>query len=274
LYRAVDAAGLGNTDWWSVVLLFASTLVMMALASHAVWATPASRWPLAGFQNEYAVHAGMGVAGLTLLSALAVAITASGNTTPLPYLPLLNPVDLCAFLAVASVALWLKRARESTLTAHASPLRSAAAFAVLAFAAFIVVNTVWLRFSHHMRGIAWESDALANSFFVQAGYSMLWTLLGVGAMVLAHRKGMRLMWQAGAALLALTVVKLLLVDLGNSGGGERIVAFIGVGILMVAVGYFAPMPPASVAAPASASPVTDNTAIDAVTPPKVANENA
>ena len=54
----------------------------------------------------------------------------------------------------------------------------------------------------------------------------------------------RAVWQAGAALLALTVVKLLIVDLENSGGGERIVAFIGVGVLMVVVGYFAPMPPA------------------------------
>jgi uncharacterized membrane protein len=34
------------------------------------------------------------------------------------------------------------------------------------------------------------------------------------------------------------------VDLANSGGGERIVAFIGVGLLMVAVGCFAPLPPA------------------------------
>ena len=42
----------------------------------------------------------------------------------------------------------------------------------------------------------------------------------------------------------IVAVKLLLVDLANSGGGERIVAFIGVGLLMVAVGYFAPLPPA------------------------------
>jgi len=120
--------------------------------------------------------------------------------------------------------------------------------AALAFAAFIVVNTVWLRFAHHFHGVAWSEHALASSFFVQAGYSVLWTLLGVTAMFIAHRKGLRVVWQAGAALLALTVLKLLLIDLANSGGGERIVAFIGVGVLMVAVGYFAPMPPADKAA--------------------------
>ena len=252
LNRVIAAAELRHTDWAVVILLFASTLVMLALASPRVWSEQTAerplRWPLDRFQREYAVSAGLGVAALTTLGALAVACTASSNATPLPYVPLLNPVDLCAFMAVASVALWMRQLRASSLVAATSPLRSGVLVGVLAFVAFIVVNTVWLRFAHHFRGIDWNGSALAESFFVQAGYSMLWTLLGVALMFIAHRKGIRVIWQAGAALLALTVVKLLMVDLANSGGGERIVAFIGVGVLMVAVGYFAPLPPASAAA--------------------------
>jgi uncharacterized membrane protein len=244
LHRAANSGEVRYTDWAAVILLLASTLVMMALASHRVWTEPAKGWPLERFQREYALHAGLGVAALTIVGALIVALTASGNTTPLPYVPLLNPVDLCAFLALVSVALWLKRLRASSLVSVAHPLRGGIALGVLAFAAFIVVNTVWLRFAHHFKDIAWNSGALASSFFVQAGYSMVWTLLGVSAMVWAHKRVQRAVWQAGAALLALTVVKLLIVDLENSGGGERIVAFIGVGVLMVVVGYFAPMPPA------------------------------
>jgi uncharacterized membrane protein len=41
------------------------------------------------------------------------------------------------------------------------------------------------------------------------------------------------------------VVKLLLIDLSNAGGAERIIAFIAVGVLMLMVGYFAPLPPKS-----------------------------
>ncbi len=244
LDRAISAGNLYATDWAAAILIVASTFIMLALASRHVWAAQPARWPLDRFQREYAVHAGSGVAILTTLGALVMACTAGGNVEPLPYIPLLNPVDLLSFIAIGSVALWLKRLRESTLVSTTSPLRSAVTFGVLAFAAFIVVNTVWLRFAHHFRGIPWNSDALSSSFFVQAGYSVLWTLLGVAAMFVGHRKGTRVIWQAGAALLALTVVKLLVVDLANSGGGERIVAFIGVGILMVAVGYFAPLPPA------------------------------
>lgn len=247
LDRAISAGQLYATDWAAAILIVASTFIMLALASKRVWAAQPTSWPLDRFQREYAMYAGSGVAILTTLGALAMACTAGGNVDPLPYVPLLNPVDLLAFIAIASVALWLKQVRESTLVNATSPLRSGVLFGMLAFAAFIVVNTVWLRFAHHFRGIAWNSSALSSSFFVQAGYSVLWTLLGVAAMFIGHRKGARVIWQAGAALLALTVVKLLVVDLANSGGGERIVAFIGVGILMVAVGYFAPLPPAALA---------------------------
>ena len=51
------------------------------------------------------------------------------------------------------------------------------------------------------------------------------------------------------ALLGLVVVKLLLVDLSNIGGAERIITFIAVSVLMLVVGYFAPLPPSSPRAP-------------------------
>ncbi|MGZ9188259.1 MAG: DUF2339 domain-containing protein, partial [Candidatus Binatia bacterium] len=50
---------------------------------------------------------------------------------------------------------------------------------------------------------------------------------------------------AGAGLMAIVVAKLFFVDLSNVGGIERIVSFIGVGLLMLVVGYFSPVPPAT-----------------------------
>jgi len=47
----------------------------------------------------------------------------------------------------------------------------------------------------------------------------------------------------GAALLALVVAKLFLVDLAQVGTVERIVSFIGVGLLLLLIGYLAPVPP-------------------------------
>ncbi|MCW5213424.1 DUF2339 domain-containing protein, partial [Desulfobulbus sp. TB] len=63
-------------------------------------------------------------------------------------------------------------------------------------------------------------------------------------MVTAHGLKHRTLWLIGAGLVALTVLKLFLIDLANSGTVERIVSFVVVGILLMLIGYFAPLPPA------------------------------
>jgi uncharacterized membrane protein len=63
-------------------------------------------------------------------------------------------------------------------------------------------------------------------------------------MLIATRSARRIVWLAGAALLALVVIKLFLVDLSRIGSIERIVSFVGVGLLMLVLGYFSPLPPA------------------------------
>ncbi|MGZ5132555.1 MAG: DUF2339 domain-containing protein, partial [Caldimonas sp.] len=52
----------------------------------------------------------------------------------------------------------------------------------------------------------------------------------------------RMPWVVGATLLAAVVFKLLLVDLSGTGTVTRIVSFIGVGVLMLVIGYVAPLP--------------------------------
>ena len=42
---------------------------------------------------------------------------------------------------------------------------------------------------------------------------------------------------------AVVVVKLVLVDLSRLSGITRIFSFIGVGVLMLVIGYFSPVPP-------------------------------
>ena len=51
------------------------------------------------------------------------------------------------------------------------------------------------------------------------------------------------LWIVGAALLGLVVVKLFTVDLADVGTIARIVSFLGVGAVLLVIGYFAPLPP-------------------------------
>jgi len=52
----------------------------------------------------------------------------------------------------------------------------------------------------------------------------------------------RAAWMVGAGLLAAVVLKLLIIDLSGTGTVTRIVSFIGVGVLMLVIGYVAPPP--------------------------------
>jgi len=243
LVYAVDRGQLWQTAWASVILLVAAVLVLMLLSRKAWFRTPQPRWPLDRFARAYLWLAAAPLALAVAIGSLVVALHSNGDARPLPYVPLLNPTDLAVALGLAACAAWLARVRASDLGVPQA-LRERAVPLALAAIAFVALNTVWLRVAHHYAGVAWNAQTLFDSFLVQAGYSILWTLTAVVLMVGAHRRALRPAWMAGAGLLALTVAKLFIIDLSNRGGSERIVVFIAVGLLMLVVGYFAPMPPA------------------------------
>ncbi|MDP2367727.1 DUF2339 domain-containing protein [Rhodoferax sp.] len=245
LVWAVQQAQLHHTAWASVILLVAAIVVLLALSIRA-WFDPASaarqRWPLSHFAEAYLWRAAVPVALLVALGCLAVAVHSDGNARPLPYVPLLNPTDLSVALGLGACALWLMRLRQGTLAIPMLARHPRLPLALVAIA-FIAINTVWLRVAHQFVGVPWNAHSLYQSFLVQAGYSILWTLIALGLMIVAHRRRARPVWMGGAVLLGATVLKLFLIDLSNRGGSERIVVFIAVGVLMLVVGYFAPMPP-------------------------------
>ena len=244
LVFAIGKAQLWRTAWATVILLAAGSVVLLALvfACGRALQAQAGRWPLDRFVRAYAWRAAAPLALALAAGALLVGVYSSGEARPLPYVPLLNPTDLSIALALATCGLWLQRLRASRL-ALPGETRGPAPVAVRAGIAFIAINTVWLRVAHHYAAVPWDAHSLFASFVVQAGYSILWTLIALVLMVAAHRRARRGPWMLGAGLLALTVLKLFVIDLSNRGGSERIVVFIAVGLLMLVVGWFAPLPP-------------------------------
>ena len=252
LVYAISKAVLWQTAWATVILLVSGTAVMLVLGSSWMFdsLTQPRRWPLERFVRDYLWRAAAPLAVLLVLGALVVAMLSNGNARPLPYVPLLNPTDLAVGLALASCWLWLLRVRSSVMVVPAW-VRGAVPLGILAGISFIAINTVWLRVAHHLANVPWRADLLFVSFLVQAGYSILWTLIALVLMIVAHRRAARAPWMLGAGLLGFTVLKLFVIDLSNRGGSERIFVFIAVGLLMLVVGYFAPLPPAK-AQPADA----------------------
>ncbi|RQU09662.1 DUF2339 domain-containing protein [Burkholderia cenocepacia] len=158
--------------------------------------------------------------------------------------PLFNPLDVVLAVVYALAASWFVRARKLgwTFGTHRVELLGAAGAT-----GFLWLNAILLRTLHHWAGVPYEFGAMAESTLVQASVSVYWTVCALAITIWATRRGLRPLWFVGAALLALTVVKLFLFDLSHVTGIERIVSFIGIGVLLLLIGYFSPLPPKAAA---------------------------
>jgi uncharacterized membrane protein len=196
-------------------------------------------WPFAHNRHAYLEVAAPGLALYLGVWIIAVNLLSPGDSQPLRYLPLLNPLDLS--LALALVAL-VRYGLVMRSTVQSRRRRMTGALALLLFAA---LNGALLRALHQLWGVPFAFDAMLDSTLVQTCLSIFWAVIALAVMLLATRSARRWVWLSGAALLALVVLKLFLVDLSRIGSIERIVSFVGVGVLMLVLGYFSPLPPAA-----------------------------
>ncbi|WP_027468402.1 DUF2339 domain-containing protein [Deefgea rivuli] len=200
-------------------------------------------WPVADYRRVYWGIGPLPVCAFLYLWGIYSA-QADGNMAPLPYLPLLNPIDIMQWLTLGILALWLVRIKDEWPD-FAWP--NTLIFAATGGTIFVWLNAVLLRTLHHTQHIAYQIDALADSMLVQMSLTIFWTLIALALMLAATRRIERALWLVGAALLGVVVVKLFIFDLSRISGIERIIAFIGVGVLLLLIGYFSPLPPRDVA---------------------------
>jgi len=164
----------------------------------------------------------------------------TGGGAGLPYVPLLNPFDLVQIAVMGALFAWLRTLAEEPVVGMPVP-RPAWVGAL----AFIWISCLAARIAHHWGGVPFTGHYLWHSTLLQALLTFLWTALAIAAMIAATRVGVRRLWQGGFALLAVVGAKLLLVDLANAGTLVWTASLIGVALLVLAAGYFAPAPPAA-----------------------------
>ncbi|MGL6291750.1 MAG: DUF2339 domain-containing protein [Silanimonas sp.] len=237
--EAINAESLG--DGWRWVLPW---LPLAALTALLLRRPTLAAWPVGDAIHGYRRIA-LGLALLVLGSVWVVTQVAAGTATPLPWVPLLNPVELFQLVGVLALSLWLKN------TPPNAPTRALASLA-LGVAAFTTMTMVTLRASLH-----WSGESMALSSWMdsvdwstvaswtqsQAALSVVWSLAGVVCWVRGSRRVSRPLWTFGALLLGAVLLKLLLIDRGNLGDLLGIVSFLTVGGLLVVVGRLAPRPP-------------------------------
>ena len=163
----------------------------------------------------------------------------SGTADPLPYVPIVNPIELVQGIGLIAIYAGLDL-RDTTTDVESMRRGGLIAVAVLAF---IALNVIVARVVHFYWGVPFALDLLIDSAVFQTGISILWGLTAGLLMTLARMRINRAVWMVGAGVLAALIAKLFLVDLGNVGGVARIVSFLATGVLILAIGYFAPLPP-------------------------------
>ncbi|MDR0476507.1 MAG: DUF2339 domain-containing protein [Desulfobulbaceae bacterium] len=177
---------------------------------------------------------------LSLLWAWSVFSNVSTTSGKWGAIPLFNPFDLAqvGIIALSFFVLFWLRPMDGKLTS------SLPAFIIVAgCGCFLWLNAMLLRALHHWLDIPYLFDALYASTTAQAALSLLWGFLALILMLWAVRRAQRLPWFAGITLLVLTVGKLFFVELAHIGGVARTISFIGVGVLLLLIGYLAPLPP-------------------------------
>ena len=214
--------------WYAPAVCLPLVLMTMGL-----WRWPSAfAWPMHERFSHYS--AGWFVPAFALLgSAAAIGLFLDGNAAPLIYVPLFNPLELSLLAAATFFTAYLKRERPD----EASMLK------IWPYVGLVFITMAILRAVHHLHGEPW-SAAILESAFTQASLTIGWSLSGVASMVLGSRRKDRKQWLSGSLLMVGVIGKMVLIDRNYMGNMPGIVSCLAVGLLLVAVGYFAPQPPA------------------------------
>ena len=228
------------SEVWPPVAAFAAVLLLVAgtlLGSRLL------TWPITAHWRCYLLNS----TGPVLVVLAAVVFVTSlffdADPSPLPYLPVLNPLSFLAGLLVA-VALTWKRLAASFQDHVFAHLLAASWVPTLAVVGVVAATMEAARSIHHWQDVPWDFESLVASTTLQASLSVIWAVIALAGMVAGVRSAERLVWAAGASFMAVVVLKLFLVDLSSLTAVSRVVSFLGVGVLLLIVGYLAPVPPA------------------------------
>ena len=227
----------GLSDIWTLIcwaLLPSLTILLLLYLGRG------SFWPIG---KHAFVYLGLGsvLPAFGLIFWTLVSFSVAGDPAPLVYIPLVNPVELAGLVVIIILVLWVLSRKNCGYSLKHLPERES--FWGLGILFFLWINSVVARSVHFFAGIPYNFNSLYNSVVFQAAIAALWGFGALAITIWATRKGRRPLWGVGATLLGMVVLKLFVVDLSGTGTIARIVSFLVVGVLMLIIGYFSPLPP-------------------------------
>lgn len=228
--------------WSALVVMVVLVIALDLINSQKSW--PFVHESLIHHVKAYQQISALVIIGLMVIWSVTFNFMMVLKPYPLTYIPLFNPIDLIQLLALWTVIKWYSLHGHTLMTQAYEKFDPRWALGLCASFIFAWFNVLLLKTIHVVSGVRYDLDAMFDSALVQTTISIAWTLIGLLVMVVASKQAQRQLWLIGAALTAIVVAKLFLLDLSGQGTIERIISFIVVGALLLVVGYLSPVPPA------------------------------
>lgn len=157
------------------------------------------------------------------------------------YLPLLNTVELGLVATLFVLFHWGKIALPALSEERSRCVTRPEIWCAIGL---VLITISLARACAFWTGMEFSLDGAFHDPIFQAVLALFWGVTGIAAMLLGNKKGWRLLWLAGMSLMLLDIAKLFFIDLTRMETIWRIVSFMGVGLLLILVGGYAPLPTA------------------------------
>lgn len=226
---------------WSVLTVVASIIILIFFVLERYRC-----FPIHLYKTQYWLIALLPLS-LYLLLNLITGLFSSGQIIYWTYIPMINPLEESAAFSLIMLTVWLSQSVK--LLAKQQSIDSTQIRSSLITSLFVIIaiflwgNSIILRGLSQWLDISWSLYALWHNNIVQVVLSLVWMSTAVVLVAIAHRYLLRNVWFAGAGLQAIVVLKLVFVDSVELDGLMRAFVFIGVALLMLVIGYLAPLPP-------------------------------
>ncbi|MFT0213539.1 DUF2339 domain-containing protein [Pseudomonas sp. F1_0610] len=149
------------------------------------------------------------------------------------FIPLFNPLEQSLWLLWITMFFIVRSYYKANMT-----------YWMMAGLACLMVTVSVMRSVAYYQDLAWQFHTLWASVVIQTALSIIWASIAFILVIYAQRRKQRFVWKVGAGILAVVTLKLLLKDAWAIDNGlYRAVSFIGVALIFIVLGYFAPLPP-------------------------------
>jgi hypothetical protein len=177
-----------------------------------------------------------------------VSLFRPGDFSPLPfYLPVINLPDFLEGLCIFCMLFWRLSGKGGKTPFDETPFDKMRFKGKKAFIAagdvmaFLWIASILARSVHNFAALPWRNVPASNEF--QLCLFVFWALYGIFHIAAGRRKKSRALWISGAILVTADIAKLVLFDMRGIGAVPRILSFFGAGLVLLFIGWAAPLPP-------------------------------